>query len=210
MLALPFNLGIGGAMQAGYLYAREHGYEVAVQVDGDGQHDPRFIKDLLGATGSPTRTLNMVTGSRFLDAEGDGYRSSAARRVGIRVFSRVVSLHHRPAGDRSDVRLSHDRPPRDRAVRPRLPARLPRDRGDPADARPPPQQLRDPGGDAGPHERLLAISSSQSIYYMVKVLLAVFVGLFRRQPVLDPPDAPVAEAAGRAEECPPVVAERPT
>ena len=55
VLALPFNLGIGGAMQAGYLYAREHGYEVAVQVDGDGQHDPRYIQDLLGAAGLPTR-----------------------------------------------------------------------------------------------------------------------------------------------------------
>ena len=44
---MPFNLGIGGAMQGGYMYALEHGYEVAVQVDGDGQHDPRHIHDLL-------------------------------------------------------------------------------------------------------------------------------------------------------------------
>src|SRR5271155_997854 len=47
VLRMPFNLGIGGAMQSGYLYAMEHGYEVAVQVDGDGQHDPRHIKELL-------------------------------------------------------------------------------------------------------------------------------------------------------------------
>ena len=66
VLALPFNLGIGGAMQAGYLYAREHGYEVAVQVDGDGQHDPRFIHELLARLDSDP-ALNMVTGSRFLD-----------------------------------------------------------------------------------------------------------------------------------------------
>ena len=55
VLRLPFNLGIGGAMQAGYLYAREHGYEVAVQVDGDGQHDPRFIHDLLARPGVRAR-----------------------------------------------------------------------------------------------------------------------------------------------------------
>src|ERR1700722_1763322 len=87
---LPFNLAIGGAMQSGYIYAREHNYEVAVQVDGDGQHDPRYIGKLLARLqGDPQ--LNMVTGSRFLDPDGDGHRSSAARRVGIRVFARVVS-----------------------------------------------------------------------------------------------------------------------
>jgi len=47
VVRLPFNLGIGGAMQSGYIYAREHNYEVAVQVDGDGQHDPRYIGKLL-------------------------------------------------------------------------------------------------------------------------------------------------------------------
>src|SRR4029077_12666404 len=47
VLRLPFNLGIGGAMQSGYLYALAHGYEVAVQVDADGQHDPRHIGELL-------------------------------------------------------------------------------------------------------------------------------------------------------------------
>jgi len=44
---LPYNLGIGGAMQTGYLYAKENGYDIAVQVDGDGQHDPSYIKELI-------------------------------------------------------------------------------------------------------------------------------------------------------------------
>ncbi len=62
-----------------------------MQVDGDGQHDPRFIHELLARLcGEPG--LNMVTGSRFLEPSSEGYRSSAARRVGIRLFSRVVSL----------------------------------------------------------------------------------------------------------------------
>ncbi len=83
---MPFNLGIGGAMQSGYMYALENGYEVAVQVDGDGQHDPRHIRDLLERLHSDPE-LNMVTGSRFLDRDGEGYRSSATRRIGIRMFS---------------------------------------------------------------------------------------------------------------------------
>src|SRR5437899_2728897 len=91
VLRLPFNLGIRGAMQSGYIYAREHDYDVAVQVDGDGQHDPRHVRDLAERLhGDPE--LNMVVGSRFLDPDGEGYRSSAARRVGIRLFSRVASL----------------------------------------------------------------------------------------------------------------------
>ena len=91
VLRMPFNLGIGGAMQSGYIYARERNYEVAVQVDGDGQHDPRHIHELLARLREDPE-LNMVTGSRFLDDDGEGYRSSAARRVGIRVFARVASL----------------------------------------------------------------------------------------------------------------------
>src|SRR6478609_3926550 len=90
VLRMPFNLGIGGAMQGGYLYAMEHGYEVAVQVDGDGQHDPRHIADLLAALRADPE-LNMVTGSRFLSSSGHGFQSSVARRAGIRVFSTVVS-----------------------------------------------------------------------------------------------------------------------
>jgi glycosyltransferase involved in cell wall biosynthesis len=211
VLAMPFNLGIGGAMQAGYLYAREHGYEVAVQVDGDGQHDPRYIKDLSARLASDP-ALDMVTGSRFLDTDGDGYRSSAARRIGIRVFSSVVSriTGRRVTDPTSGFRMT-DR------------------RGIELFARDYPHDYPEIEAILLMHAHRLnsceipvtmrartsgssTISSSQSIYYMVKVLLAVFVGLFRRHPVLDPPDSPVVEAAGRAgaEECPPVVAERPT
>ena len=55
VISLPFNVGIGGAMQCGYLYARDNGYEVAVQVDGDGQHDPRDIPRLLAALARASR-----------------------------------------------------------------------------------------------------------------------------------------------------------
>jgi glycosyltransferase involved in cell wall biosynthesis len=91
VLRLPFNVGIGGAMQGGYLYALEHDYDVAVQVDGDGQHDPRYIHELLRhLQGSPG--CNMVTGSRFLEPDAGGDRSSVPRRAGIGIFARVVSL----------------------------------------------------------------------------------------------------------------------
>jgi glycosyltransferase involved in cell wall biosynthesis len=87
VVRLPFNLGIGGAVQTGYLAARDGGYDVAIQVDGDGQHPPGQIPALLAAlTGSG---LDLVIGSRFLS--DDGYRSSAARRAGIGMFARIVS-----------------------------------------------------------------------------------------------------------------------
>ena len=188
VLCLPFNLGIGGAMQTGYLYASENGYEVAVQVDGDGQHDPRYIRELLDRLRSDPE-LNMVTGSRFLDPSGDGHRSSATRRVGIRVFSQVVSritgrrVTDPTSGfrmtDRRGIELfAHDYPhdyPEVEAILLMHAHRL----GSceiPVLMRP-----RLTGSSA--------ISSTQSVYYMVKVLLAVFVALFRARPVIDVNDA---------------------
>jgi glycosyltransferase involved in cell wall biosynthesis len=90
VLRHPFNLGIGGAVQSGYQFALERGYEVAVQVDGDGQHDAREIPHLL-ATLREDPELNMVTGSRFLRVT-DGYQSTASRRLGIRLFAGVLSM----------------------------------------------------------------------------------------------------------------------
>ena len=181
VLRLPFNLGIGGAMQSGYIYALEHGYEVAVQVDGDGQHDPRYLHDLLERLQSDPG-LNMVTGSRFMEHDEDGYRSSTARRVGIRVFSRVVSsitgqLVTDPTSglrmtDRRGIELFAADYPRDY---PEIEAILLMHA----------HRLRSCEIPVVMRPRLTgtsAISSTQSVYYMVKVLLAVFVGLFRTRP----------------------------
>src|SRR4051812_41824770 len=90
VLRHPYNLSIGGAVQSGYLYAAERGYDVAVQVDGDGQHDPRCVHQLLAYLRAHPG-LDMVTGSRFLAADGEGFKSSAPRRLGIRIFSGVLS-----------------------------------------------------------------------------------------------------------------------
>lgn len=195
VLRLPFNLGIGGAMQSGYIYALEHDYEVAVQIDGDGQHDPRHIRELLDRLQS-NPTLNMVTGSRFLDPDSGGYRSSAARRIGIRVFSKVISLltGRRVTDPTSGFRMT-DR------------------RGIELFARDYPHDYPEVEAILLMHAHRLpsceipvlmrprltgqsAISSTQSVYYMVKVLLAVFVALFRARP------------SAEAVEASPVLAER--
>lgn len=85
---LPVNLGIGGAVQTGYLYACQKGYDVAVQFDGDGQHDAAYLQSMaeaLTASGS-----DMVIGSRYIEREG--FQSSGLRRVGIRYFSALIRL----------------------------------------------------------------------------------------------------------------------
>lgn len=91
VLRLPFNLGIGGAMQAGYRYAERRGYRAAVQVDGDGQHPADEVAKLL--TELDRGDADLVIGSRFLRG-GSGYRQTAPRGVGaaiLRVMIRMVS-----------------------------------------------------------------------------------------------------------------------
>ena len=85
---LPCNLGIGGAVQTGFKYAREQGYRYMVQVDGDGQHIPGEVEKLV-QTMAQTE-CDMVIGSRFLGV--DSFRTSWARRAGIRVFYYLFRL----------------------------------------------------------------------------------------------------------------------
>lgn len=87
-LDLPINMGIGGAVQAGYIYARKNGYDIAVQMDGDGQHDVVYLEKLL----EPIKKdeADVVIGSRFLEKEG--FQSSASRRAGINILSFLILL----------------------------------------------------------------------------------------------------------------------
>lgn len=87
-LNLSINLGIGGAVQTGYKYAKDKGYEYAVQIDGDGQHDIAYLEEMLPALESGE--ADVVIGSRFIDKEG--FQSSAARRTGIRILSVLIQL----------------------------------------------------------------------------------------------------------------------
>lgn len=82
VLDLPINLGIGGAVQTGFKYALLNDFDIAIQLDGDGQHPPSEIIKLI--TGYESLSANVVIGSRFIDKEG--YQSSLARRIGITYF----------------------------------------------------------------------------------------------------------------------------
>lgn len=89
VVRLPFNLGIGGAVQTGYRWAERNGYDIAVQIDGDGQHDPRFLEAMLAPLLSGK--VDMVVGSRFAGEKG-GFRSSFSRRAGILFFVSLIRL----------------------------------------------------------------------------------------------------------------------
>jgi glycosyltransferase involved in cell wall biosynthesis len=82
VLDLPINLGIGGAVQTGYLYALKNGYEIAVQLDGDGQHDARYLQMMENTL--VKGKADMVIGSRFIKKEG--FQTSGMRRLGIGIF----------------------------------------------------------------------------------------------------------------------------
>lgn len=89
VIALPFNLGIGAAVQTGFQFAQRYGYSYVVRVDGDGQHDPNYIDDILEPV--QKNMADMVMGSRFLPPFL-GYRSSWVRRCGIQFFAWLISL----------------------------------------------------------------------------------------------------------------------
>lgn len=84
---LPINLGIGGAVQTGYKYALNNGYDYAIQVDGDGQHDPIFLPNLIDEI---DKGCDLCIGSRFIDKKG--FQSSTARKMGISYFSFLIKL----------------------------------------------------------------------------------------------------------------------
>jgi glycosyltransferase involved in cell wall biosynthesis len=194
VLRMPFNLGIGGAVQAGFKFAAENGYDYMVQVDGDGQHDPGEIRKLFAAAQGPDR-VDMICGSRF--STDTGYIAPISRRTGIHLFAFLLSLLLRqPVTDpTSGFRLynrraislfARDYPhdyPEVEAVLMLHHSRL--------TMREVPVRMFQRGGGAS------SISSHKSFYYMVKVLLALFVGLGRRRAVPEPGDAaPVAAEHG--------------
>ncbi len=143
VLRLPFNLGIGGAVQTGFRFAFERGYDLAVRVDGDGQHEPAQLPRILEPV--LRDEVDIAVGSRFAGGT-DGYRSSRSRRLGIQILAWVVS---RIVGQTVTDTTSGFQ-----AV-----------------------SMRERGGGRS------SITALRSIYYMVKVLLAIFVGLFRRDVV---------------------------
>lgn len=177
VVSLPFNLGIGGAVQTGFRYALQQGYELAVRLDGDGQHDPAELPKLLAVL--ERGEADVVTGSRFAGS-GNGYRPPVARRLGIVFFARLVSALTRQtvtdttsgfqALNRRGIELFAEDYPSDYpeveatvlAVKHRL--RL-------AEV---PVSMREREHGAS------SIGLAASIYYMLKVTLALFVAMVRR------------------------------
>ena len=191
VLRMPFNVGIGGAVQAGFKYADEQGYDYMVQVDGDGQHDPAEIATLFSALADPGHA-DMICGSRF--ATKTGYIAPISRRAGIHLFAFLLSgLLRQPVTDptsgfrlynrRAIALFARDYPhdyPEVEAVLMLHHHRL--------TMREVPVRMFQRGGGVS------SISSGKSFYYMVKVLLALFVGLGRRRAVPEPGE-PAAVAA---------------
>ena len=174
----PYNLGIGGAVQTGFIYARDRGYDQMVQIDGDGQHEPAAVEALQNAMSESG--ADMICGSRFL-SEDYSYPAPISRRTGIHIFAFLLStlLRQRITDPTSGFRLynrraielfasdyPHDYPEvevvmmlhQHRLKMKEVPVKM---------------NLREEG--------VSSISTTKSAYYMVKVLLALFVGLLRRR-----------------------------
>lgn len=88
VLNLPCNMGIGGGVQTGYLYAARNGYDLAVQFDGDGQHNAAYLEEM--ADKLESEKLDMLIGSRYIQKQG--FQSSGARRMGIKYFTGLIKL----------------------------------------------------------------------------------------------------------------------
>jgi glycosyltransferase involved in cell wall biosynthesis len=178
VLVLPFNLGIGGAVQSGYLFALRHGYDVAVQVDGDGQHDPREIERLLAPLARGE--ADFVLGSRFVGTST--YRAPAVRRIGMRIFSTTVSaIGGQPlldttsgfrAAGRSVIAYLAEHYPQDY---PEVESLLLLKRAGFRIVEVPCRFRERTQGRS-------SITAARSVYYLVKVLLAILAGLFRAVP----------------------------
>jgi glycosyltransferase involved in cell wall biosynthesis len=176
VVRLPFNLGIGAAVQTGYMAALQGGYDVAVQVDGDGQHPPSEIPRLLLKLHESGADL--VVGSRFHDSSD--YRSSRSRRAGISIFARIISAilrvpmtdttsGFRAAGPRA-IRLFAELYPHDY---PEVEAILIAARSGLTVVETPVAMRERQGGSS-------SITPLRSGYYMLKVMLAVGMQVLRR------------------------------
>lgn len=175
VLNLPINLGIGGAVQTGYLYAYNNGYDVAVQFDGDGQHDASYLDKM--ASVMDEENADMVIGSRFIEKQG--FQSSGIRRVGIRYFAFLtkVLFGKKITDATSGMRMCNRKVielfvkdyPRD-YPEPETVCRLLRKKCKVVEI---PVIMRE--RNAG----VSSISMKKSIYYMIKVSLAIFIERLR-------------------------------
>lgn len=176
VISLPYNLGIGGAIQTGYIFAKEMGYKMAVRVDADAQHDPNDIIKIV--TPILEGKSDLVIGSRFIGNKH--YRSPLARRIGMVILSSFISLIIRQrvtdttsgfqAVNEEVIKFyandyPHDYPePEALVVLHRAGYRI----------QEVPVLMRQRAGGRS------SIDPFSSLYYMIKVLLAILIGLLRK------------------------------
>lgn len=189
VLDLPFNLGIGGAVQAGYVFAVRHGYDAAVQIDGDGQHEAADLAEILAPLSRGE--ADFVLGSRYVGMET--YRATAFRRFGMHVFSATVTAvtgqrlldttsGFRAAG-RAALRYLAEHYPQDYPeVESLVLLKRAGFRVQEVECR-----FRER------REGQSSITTARSFYYMAKVHLAILAGLFRAIPPRPDPNAPLPE-----------------
>ena len=176
VISLPYNMGIGGAVQSGFLFAKEKGYNFAVQVDGDGQHPPSEIPRLLEALDNG---VDMAIGSRFV--QPTGYRPTFTRSLGIKVFSFLVSLivgkkvYDTTSGFRATSRravlLLTETYPHDY---PEVEALITLHRNGMRFVEIPVEMNSRQAGKS-------SIGAKNAVYYMLKVTLAIFVAIIKRR-----------------------------
>ena len=168
---LPANLGIGGAVQTGYLYAYENGYDTAVQVDADGQHDPKYLSMMLDTM--KKENADMIIGSRFI--ENKGFQSTFARRIGITDFTKLIHMLTGTTitdptsglrmGNRKVIELFAKDYPRDYPEPESIVALLKRG----MKIKEVPVMMRERQGGVS------SINLKKSVYYMVKVTMAILI-----------------------------------
>ena len=176
VIHLPVNLGIGGAVQTGYLYGVYNGYDEAVQIDGDGQHDPAYLLKM--AEHMEKSKADMVIGSRFIEKKG--FQSSGIRRIGIRYFTFLIRLltGKRITDPTSGLRMVN------REVMCLFADNYPKDYPEPETVvailrigkkiEELPVMMKERMGGVS------SISPKKSIYYMIKVSLAILVEKMRK------------------------------
>ena len=176
VINLPVNLGIGGGVQTGYVYAWRNGYDIAVQFDGDGQHNAKYLDAM--ADKLTDERLDMVIGSRYIKKEG--FQSTGMRRLGIRYFTALIKLvtGHKITDPTSGMRMAG------RDVIELYAKNYPKDypepesvvtilkKGKKVDELPVRMNAREEG--------VSSISPKKSVYYMIKVSLAILIAAVRR------------------------------
>ncbi len=178
LIKLPYNLGIGSAMQAGFMFARDRHYDVAIQVDGDGQHDPYEIPDLLHKLEEAAG--DVIIGSRYI--EDRGYITPWLRRTGIIILSAFIScivgqrVTDPTSGFRAINRRAIDLCAEDYPFDYPEPEAIVIFKRAGLSLREIPVAMNPRYGGQS------SITPLRSAYYMVKVMMAIFIGLLRQRP----------------------------